>query len=56
MKYFFKALSLVSLIAAEMPSILADGRVTVRELLDLSIKLADKLGYDVDHEGLSLKQ
>lgn len=55
MKWFLKALALVSMIAAELPDIVADGRVTVREALDLAVKIAEKLGFDVEDEGLSLQ-
>lgn len=54
MQYFFKALSLVSTIAAELPEIVADGKITVNELLVLGIKIAKQLGYDVDTEGFDL--
>lgn len=55
MKWFLKALALVSMIAAELPEIVADGKITVREALDLATKIAEKLGFDVDDEGLELQ-
>jgi len=55
MKWFLKALALVSMIAAELPDIVADGKITVREALELATKIAEKLGFDVDDEGLSLQ-
>lgn len=55
MKWFLKALSLVSLIAAELPEIVEDGKITVRELLALGMKIAEQLGFDVDDEGFELK-
>lgn len=54
MKYFFKALRLVKFFAALLPALLADGKVTIRELLDIGIALAHELGLDVDTEGFSL--
>lgn len=54
LKFFFQALSLVSLLASEMPSIVSDGKVTVSELMGLAVKLARKLGYDVDTEGVKI--
>jgi len=55
MKWFLKAISLVSLIAAELPEIVQDGRITVSEGLDLVTKIARQLGFDVDDEGLELR-
>lgn len=55
MKYMLKAISLISLIASELPDILEDDKVTIRELVDLAAKIAEKLGYDIDDEGLSLQ-
>ena len=56
MKWFLKAIGLVSLIAADLPDIVADGKITVRELLALGMKIAEKLGFDVDDEGFELQQ
>ena len=55
MKWFLKALGLVSLIASELPDIVSDGKITVRELLALGMKIAEQLGFDVDDEGFELK-
>lgn len=54
MQYFFKAISLVSTIAAELPEIVSDGKITVSELIVLGTKIAKQLGYDVDAEGFDL--
>lgn len=54
MQNFFRALSLVSTIAAEIPAIVADNKITVNELIELGIKIAEKLGYDVDTTGFDL--
>jgi hypothetical protein len=56
LNFFFQALSLVSLLASEMPSIVSDGKVTVEELMGLAIKLARKLGYDVSEEGFDVSK
>lgn len=55
MQHFFKALSLVSTIAGELPDIVADGKITVDELIRLGIKIAKQLGYDVDTEGFDIE-
>ncbi len=55
MKWFLKAISLVSLIAAELPEIVQDGKITVSEALELATKIAKQLGFDVDDEGLELQ-
>jgi len=55
MKWFLKALSLVSLIASELPEIVQDGKITAREALELATKIAEQLGFDVDDEGFELQ-
>lgn len=53
-KNYLKALSLVSALAAELPEIVADGKITVAEIIQLGVKIAEKLGYDVDTEGFDI--
>lgn len=55
MKVFWKILPVVIGIARELPGIVADGKVTVRELLDLAVRVANQLGFNVDDEGLTLQ-
>ncbi len=54
MKWYFKALALVALIAAELPMIVADGKITITEAVALVQKIAEQLGYDFDDEGITL--
>lgn len=56
MKWYLKAISLISLIAGELPEIVADGKITLRELIELGAKVAAQLGFDVDDEGYELVQ
>ena len=54
MKWYLKAISLIALIAAELPMIVADGKITITEAVNLVKKIADQLGYDFDDEGVVL--
>lgn len=56
MQNVFRALGLITTIAAEIPGIVADGKITISELLQLAQKIADKLGYDIDTEGFDVPQ
>lgn len=54
MKWFLKALALVSLIAAELPEMVADGKITLSEGIRLVQKISAQLGFDFDTEGVDL--
>lgn len=54
MNWYLRAIGLVSIIAAELPGIVADGRITISEVLSLAVKVSRQLGFDVDDEGLEL--
>lgn len=45
MKWVLKALGLVSIIAAELPEMVQDGKITTEEALDLVRKIAHQLGF-----------
>lgn len=54
LKWMTRLISLVSFIAGEIYEAARDGKITIRELLDIAIASAERLGFDVDMEGLDL--
>ena len=54
MKRFLIIFKFARKFASRIPVILADGKVTAKELLDLGVAIATELGYDVDTEGFDL--
>jgi len=51
---FFKAISLVGLLAEELTEIAADGKITIKEAIGLVEKICEKLGIDFDKEGIDI--
>jgi len=54
MKYLIKAFPIAIMIARRVPSIVKDGKVTIREILDVAIEAAAMLGVRIDDEGIDL--
>ena len=51
---FFKAISLVGLLAEELSEMSADGKITIKEAIGLVEKICEKLGIDFDKEGIDI--
>ena len=50
----FKVIGMVGMLAEELSTIAADGKVTVNEILSLGRKICENLGLDFDEVGFDL--
>jgi len=46
-KYLSRGITVAGLLAVELPKILADGKVTVKEMTDFFVKVAGVFGFPV---------
>ena len=53
---FFKALSLIGLLAEEITMASADGKITVREAINIVEKICERLGIDFDKTGVKIEE
>lgn len=52
--WVMKAVGTVTLIASWLPATLADGKITIKEIVDLGVKIAAHFGVDVDTQGIDI--
>jgi len=54
MKHLLKALPIAFMIVRRTPELVKDGKVTIREIVEVAIEAAAMLGVDIDDEGIDL--
>ncbi len=53
---YFKVIGMVGMLAEELGEIAEDGKVTIKEALDLMEKICERLGLDFDRTGFQLTE
>lgn len=52
---YFKVIGMIGMLAEELSRIAEDGKITIKEALDLIEKICDQLGLDFDQAGIKLE-
>lgn len=53
---YFKVIGMVGMLAEELSQIAEDGKVTIKEAVDLIERICEQLGLDFDQAGFQLTE